>query len=271
MNKKSIYKFYSVNDFALDALENNYLYCNHFTAFNDPFECWCQVNTGIPNHETERDRYMNVIGVWGFTPDRAEEALEYYYMYLEHFEEDEIDHQQYIDSARICCFSNNLSSLLMWSHYADGLRGFCIEFDPDQVTAGDVKGSIINVHYAASPPVLETITLPLANDITWHGEDEDVPGAIKHMNDFYRKMHASKPKEWKYEKEVRLIFSVDNNSTAGEKYYYPPDAIRSVITGEKMSSVNRDNLKKIIKKIQPEAALATANRTRGDYKLSIVW
>lgn len=86
MKNRSIYKFYSVNDFGVDALQQSYVYCNHYNAFNDPFECWCEVKTGVPNHETETERFLNIIGVWGFTPDRAAEALEHYYYYLEHFE-----------------------------------------------------------------------------------------------------------------------------------------------------------------------------------------
>jgi Protein of unknown function (DUF2971) len=29
----------------------------------------------------------------------------------------------------ICCFSETYDNILMWAHYADGHRGFCLEFD----------------------------------------------------------------------------------------------------------------------------------------------
>lgn len=268
MKNRSIYKFYSVNDFAMDALQQGYIYCNHYTAFNDPFECWCEVKSGVPNHETETERFLNIIEVWGFTPDRAAEALEYYYFYLEHFEEDQMDVQYQLDAARIACFSSDVSSLLMWSHYADGLRGFCLELDPDLLCA-DSKANIIEVQYLARPPVLETIAYELANDISWHGEDEDADKALDYMRDFYCKMLASKPREWKYEKEVRLIFPGNEVPPAGTRYYYPPAAIRSLITGEKISAQNEEKLKKIIQAVNPAAATGRPSRNFGSYELSI--
>jgi hypothetical protein len=32
-------------------------------------------------------------------------------------------------NVRVCCFSENNDSILMWSHYADEHRGICVEYD----------------------------------------------------------------------------------------------------------------------------------------------
>jgi hypothetical protein len=35
------------------------------------------------------------------------------------------------DSLRLCCFSENVKSTLMWSHYAEDHKGICLEYDLD--------------------------------------------------------------------------------------------------------------------------------------------
>src|SRR3546814_10781815 len=48
---------------------------------------------------------------------------------------------------RISCFSSEADNLLMWSHYGDGLRGFCIAFDEEAITRGDTTGYVLDVAY----------------------------------------------------------------------------------------------------------------------------
>jgi hypothetical protein len=127
---KSVYKFCSFNSYSLNNIKSNQLYCSNYETFNDPFECWCIEQTGIPDPEKESDRFFNVIKAWGFPDTDKESALEHYYDYMEEFNHTHSPKVRYfIDSALIACFCSNFDNLLMWSHYADGLRGFCIEFD----------------------------------------------------------------------------------------------------------------------------------------------
>src|SRR5690606_8004677 len=94
--------------------------------------CWSKVNTGIPDPEKEEQRSLSVIKVWGFPPEMANVAKDDYFEYLENFENESINVDYYINSARISCFSNDPTNLLMWAHYGAGLRGFCIEFDSEK-------------------------------------------------------------------------------------------------------------------------------------------
>jgi hypothetical protein len=267
-NKKrnSIYKFCSFNKYSLTNISKNQIYCNHYSVFNDPFECWAITNTGIPDPIKNENRFLNIIKVWGFTPDRKEEALEYYHNYLEHFIQDQIDVDNYINSARICCFSSNSQNLLMWAHYANGLRGFCIEYDSTQLSNEAV---IIPVNYFKSPSILEAISYPLANDIYWHAEDEDSDNAVNYIKDFYSKMLATKPIEWKYEKEIRLIFHTESENKKGEGLKYPESAIKSIIIGEKASKENIQHLKSIISENNITIPFFIAKRDRNNYKVII--
>jgi hypothetical protein len=53
--------------------------------------------------------------------------------------------KQMADRVRIACFGSEPDDLLMSSHYADGLRGFCIVFDEHLLMKVKLKGYISDV------------------------------------------------------------------------------------------------------------------------------
>lgn len=87
--------------------------------------------------------------------------------------------------------------------------------------------------------------------------------------ELYSKQLAVKPVEWRYEKEMRLIFHSDSKSVSGELLKYPLSAVKSVVLGEKMSPQHKKVLTSIVKKKYPGIPVGTAIRNRLDYKISI--
>src|SRR3546814_12320835 len=59
-------------------------------------------------------------------------------------------------------------SLLMWSHYGDGLRGFCIAFDEEAITRGDTTGYVLDVAYLDAPPHVDSFIYGVAWDQDWY-------------------------------------------------------------------------------------------------------
>jgi hypothetical protein len=85
---------------------------------------------------------------------------------------------------------------LLWAHYADSHKGFCIEFDVTKlIDFYYLHGNAINfvntlsVVYKNQPPKVELADL--------HKEK---------INDFLEKLIGTKSKNWKYEKEYRVLF-----------------------------------------------------------------
>lgn len=293
MNKvtnNSIYKFSPINEYSLENLKNNQLFCNHFAAFNDPFECWCIEYTGIPDPEKDTERFLNVIGAWGFTPDRKIEALGDYYEYVEQFDELSFRAKHYIESARISCFCSNIDNLLMWAHYADGLRGFSIEFDKKVLIKNRKEDTeILRVNYTASPPVVDAMVYEVAYDQIQYHElvieetgnqfkncSDEVKGyktALKEsrklLYNLYSMMLATKPLDWKYEKEVRLLFHSNAEDSTGEFFSYPESAIKSIVIGERMSDENRHTLHRIIEDKKIQVKVESAKRDKNSYKVII--
>lgn len=58
-----------------------------------------------------------------------------------------------LDRVGLLCLSGNLTSELLWGHYADGHRGVCVEFDPH---AGLFLAAE-HVNYTNEPPVINRL------------------------------------------------------------------------------------------------------------------
>lgn len=134
---KPLLKFSAPSDRALENLEAGQIFCQRHDSYNDPFEFWSEIVTGIPDAVSEPNRFLSALRAWGFHYDTVHEALaepnvsenvtEYFdecASYAPPFEDMRL-------SMRIACFASQRDNLLMWSHYADGLRGLCIAFDEE--------------------------------------------------------------------------------------------------------------------------------------------
>lgn len=97
---------------------------------------------------------------------------------------------------KIICFTENKSSLLMWAHYADHLKGVCLCFDTLKDT--ELFSHIYKVDY------------------TYFRNRE------KNYNFYY-----SKSKEWSYENEWRVVIQCD-------KEFIDTKSCVGIILGERM-------------------------------------
>lgn len=79
VNRK-LYKFSGPTEYALQNLENGVIFCQHYSAYNDPFEFWSNIHEGIPDAQQEPDRFLAAKKAWGcdwMSPD-DEDLIEYF-------------------------------------------------------------------------------------------------------------------------------------------------------------------------------------------------
>lgn len=269
-----LYKYFNVNQYSISNLMCDELFCQNYKAFNDPFECWFNLKEGIPNPDKEPERYKQICETWGIPLENMEANLEDFNLYMEELESYQPDIRAFLEVVKISCFSKENDNLLMWSHYADGLRGFCIEFDEDLILSNelDKEASIIPVSYTDKPPVVDKMLYSLAKDQIWYHEmaiqeepkstympdyEQALKDAEQLLDDLYTKTVATKPIQWKYEEEIRLVFS-DKNNSEGKFFKYPPEALKGIIIGEKMNLKAKETLLRIIegKKLSIEKKIA---------------
>lgn len=126
----------------------------------------------------------------------------------------------------VCCFFKDAPSHpLMWAHYADSHKGFCIEYEVDK------ENPLFPINYSSEPlepSIYELLLCP---------------------SETLSRILTTKSIEWQYEKEVRLIsLNTFENGEKGKNISLPT-AMRptKIIIGAKF---NYDDNKHLVEKIK---------------------
>ena len=182
----------------------------------------------------------------------------------------------------------------MWSHYADGLRGFCIVFDEELVTKTEPEAYLLDVAYLHAPPIADSFVCAIAWDQDWYcqkaieetetrirhlGRTEEkqwIPiyeqagmEALKQMREIWQLVFATKPSEWKYEQERRLLVQTGRSDTLAIERSFLRKAVKEVIIGERMPHGFRHRLLLVLQHHYSEVPVRTARRAHGFYTLTI--
>ena len=115
------------------------------------------------------------------------------------------------------CLSKRPDSILMWSHYSQDHRGFCLEFEATDSTP--VFGGAQEVRYAADFPVVDFFNTP-------HDTQVDL-------------IFLTKYEGWRYEEEWRII---DHDRGPG-LHEYPVEFLKGVIFGLRMPAADRAKIR----------------------------
>jgi hypothetical protein len=288
---RRLYKFSGPTEYALQNLERGVIFCQHYSAYNDPFEFWSNVLEGVPDPDTEPERFVAATKAWGFEPGSADD--ENLVEYFDQCSEEQPSFGEWRESTRIACFGSEPDNLLMWSHYADGLRGFCLVFDDTEILEASPRSSFaIDVAYLDAPRNADAFVCAICNDqIDYHemaiGEAEGqakYQGKIDPFLEDYRKtldssilgwqeimqmVFATKPTDWSYEAERRLLVQASTDSHDPLFHPYPNTALREVLIGERMSGAFRDRLELIISKSYPDVSVRIVKRSPSKFRLEI--
>ena len=98
---------------------------------------------------------------------------------------------------RVGCLCTDYKNRLMWSHYANGHKGFCVEFDFSAPWAGDSKALLLPVVYSDERPKFPWRVV-LASDKNSASVKADGARAMIHSL-------VTKDNAWQYEDEWRII------------------------------------------------------------------
>lgn len=295
--ESQLLKFSRPSDHALRNLEQGLIFCQHYSAYNDPFEFWTRISSGIPDPDLEPERYLAALRAWGFQCRTVAEAINEPFIqeslksYLDECQAYSPPFEEMMQNIRISCFSAEADNLLMWSHYGDGLRGFCIVFDEAAITG---EGYVLDVAYLDMPPRVDSFVYGVAWDQDWYShaaiEEAELAAqaegrtvgrgevamykeagaeALGTMRGIWQHVFATKPAEWRYERERRLLVQTDRSDTAPVLRAYDRAAVREIILGERMPEEYRMRVLAVMQEHYPAARVRTANRAESAYRLSI--
>lgn len=165
-------------------LTENELYMSPAKFFNDPYDLKIYRNFQLLDTPEKLKEYVDRCMVEHPAGDRAvlEERVSNILKYQVRSEviEDQSNNLHY----GTACFSKQWKSILMWSHYADNHKGFCMGFDEPRMRVSELFGKGGDVAYTSEYPNI-------------HPYDSDEKAAAIRT---YIKSDL-----WKYEEEYRLM------------------------------------------------------------------
>jgi hypothetical protein len=210
-----LYKYESFSTQSLQNLKNQVIYFGSPLKFNDPYDCALSPSIrNITKNDLERLKLYLSSNSELESRIRSEYGNTYVDSLREIFskEKDQILNMLtsgFLQKRGVSCFSERKDSLLMWSHYGDHGKGFCLEFS----TANEMFQKIRKVRYQDKIPVIDIVAMFC---------DEDYDTIINNL-------YCTKATDWAYEQEWRAI-----HSEVGTEYGYPSSVLTGVYFGPDM-------------------------------------
>lgn len=280
---KYLYKFSEINSDKLKSLSLNKLWFSKLSDLNDPFEGEYVIRSqasGLSEIITAMKGKLYSNGGNG-NPELMDAIKQLELRSNEKISEKEIiqlielfdgfleEHIQAAKKICTCSFiqksngNDPLLNNLMWSHYANGLRGYCLKYDEEKLfqTSG-----------TESNPILTKITVGYVdavksmNSINYFSENfhEYFPGIFLPARIKMYNLFSTKSKDWEYENECRFL--------SGQMGGMPHsgDALKEVIIGEKISQKHLEQLKTSALKSNPNVVFKKAIVKTGTYNIELV-
>jgi hypothetical protein len=211
MKKEIIFKYRTYNATSLELLVNRELWLAQPDSFNDPFDC-------SMDYEIFLAKAIALLSFRDFDKEYILNRL-----------------HKIIADVRVCCFCETKKNQLMWSHYANEHKGFCIGFDKKQLVDNQIFVSARQVYYVSREPYAGIIEgLRALNDFNRGIKDKDI------VREILIRTLTTKYTGWKYEKEYRLI------STKQSVLGFEPKSIHSITFGLRMNIEHKKVLRKLL-------------------------
>jgi hypothetical protein len=219
MNKPtSIFKYESATLQSLRNLKTQSIYFGSPKYFNDPYDCAITASIkpitidmlnkfkdffleDVNTDDLVKEEIRNVASdkISSIITDSVSGIVEKY-------------KKKAINEWGVSCFSETNNNLLMWSHYADSCRGFCLEFDTKFYPFNKMR----KVKYVDCMPTIDPIPIVLN-------------GNTNELLDLF----CTKSHHWCYEKEWRSI-----HEKACTVYQYGSNTLKGVYFGPDIDEVN---------------------------------
>lgn len=193
----------------LNSLLENYFWASDFSNLNDPWEAI-----------TDTKRIKSLLNWIGRKVGvKAEDDFQLI--------NDNTDKVLSLDSTMgIYSLSKTPVDELLWSHYANSHKGFCIEYDLDILLNNGMENLVLSfpVIYSKKPPSIGC----------WEIIRSDQNNTIKKFA-FY------KSKRWEYEQEHRLV------TTKMGSNFYNCKALKSIYFGLRISDTHKSDIITLLK------------------------
>jgi len=253
----TLFKYRQINDNSINNLEQDTIWLSDPRNFNDPYDCSFTTETELnPESSNFIISIAQEAGLLDLlNDDKIEEvqnSLSPLVTLMEHSYPNNPEHGKKIGRAlasvmkqrganlvseisegmkqafKVCSFSEDPSSVLMWSHYAQYHQGFCIAYDFKELGCEDIRTRLM------CPTIYSEKLFDASNSF---GNKNSVNNIL-----FLNQAALMKSKAWSYEKEWRLVFG---NGTLTKEMPYKVPKPKFIILGTKISEKNKERITSI--------------------------
>lgn len=291
----NLFRYRSCSDYHIEAFEKDQLWLSKPTTFNDPHDSYLFIdrkkilNQVINNSSTESsfehiekllndkefrkqeikrlgqefvDRIIKNATVNGSPIRLNQDQLDAQNKYHEHRIDLIIDlaKKSMKQASLVACFSETITSTLMWAHYSSNHKGFALNYNLKSmynidIGRGKTRGSLFVDNKLF--PILYT---DKRYDATYYVEFHFMDDFYRHLGLkmpypfydklFYYKSLLFKSDDWTYEKEWRMIRQTDNNLENKKPDYAHMGNIKvmEIYLGSEISESDRLTLCKVARK-----------------------
>jgi hypothetical protein len=274
-----LYKFHTININSLSALSNKKAWFSSISSLNDPFEgCF-----SVTRPETDSD-FKNLFKPMAkiilkkharnthtdelLSENEAVELVEKLYesdkpkfkKFLEDLllEQEEGYRDAFLKIATYCLSSDiprdersHVANSLMWSHYADGLKGFCIKFNGSEL-------------YKSIKELNKETNIDFAY-VRYEKEMHKVfylDFFREHTKRFAGALHT-KHDSWGYECEIRFLTNKIGYMS------YSPASVDSIYIGDRMPMEQQKLLVDVVRKNYPNAKIHGVRFHKSSFSIEI--
>lgn len=278
-----VFRYRKISDFALSDFDKDILSLSPAEFFNDPYDSLIRIkkenfNNIIANSinpenlNNNINNFLNVINNLEIDPQLKENLIIFLQKLqttpIEEIQEVVNNNKDFIDNLyqaskeiafrylktvpKIACFSEDIESILMWSHYADSHKGFALEYNlKNYIGECDICGKNCDKsHYEMFYPVrysnerfdVTQLLTYIANYEIFHSQTNK---PIIPIDDQFivQKALLNKSTDWSYEKEWRLM-SLGRTQELRKYLSLKPTAI---YLGVEISDINKKILMTLAK------------------------
>lgn len=221
-----LFKYQTFNSNSVENLSKHQFYFASPSELNDPYDCnYDPIISKIAEEEFEILKSQLPKGKFSYCrvdleikdPDNSDEVrgVCQHYCFIAY----QTELLKVRNTKGVTSFTTKNNNLLMWSHYANQHKGFCLGFDVDPYIFSDLR----KVDYSEEIPLIDV------GKITCYKDLDQI------MTRYY-----TKSADWSYEDEWRLLGSAKTKSS------FDPRIITDVYFGSRCSDNHIDEIREIV-------------------------
>lgn len=213
-NPETVFRYRPISINSLYEISTTSFYLSKPKDFNDPFDCdfyWRD------HSNKDKENHISVCG-----NEHSESGIEDLEKAKTLFEKKLLNE---VNGLGVTCFTTDPCNPLMWSHYADGHKGICIEYKREGVLKTD---EFKKINYDRDQKLVWS-SLDLGRD-------------MNKLHDFFEDVVFRKLSYWEYEKEWRFMVIRPK-----ERLFHMSSPVVSIIFGLKCPLEEIDKVINIIR------------------------